>query len=111
MSDAELRRELGIAELRKQFVPILDKIDKWDNELLLPYDCVPQSLRHHVDPFGAVEYFGRDAPDVLGLNTAIGPHISWTRRNLKLFRLAMNGSLNPFLLERLLSSIDRMSRL
>jgi hypothetical protein len=111
MTNVELRRDLGIPKLRKQFLPILNKIDDWDEGVLLSYDCVSPDVRRHVDPVGLIASFGREPPEVSQLRMMIGTRIPWTRRNLKLFRLAMNVHVDPFILHDLLSAIDRMAKL
>jgi len=108
-SRATKRRNLGIPALRRTILPLLSKIEKWDNEQLLPYECLPRRLRSQFDPTGVVSEIGWETPQLGRLREIISRRIPWTRRNLQLLRIALAPHTDPHLSYTLLRAIDKLA--
>jgi hypothetical protein len=96
---AGLRRDLGVHALRGRFLPLLDEIDLWDDERLVREILLNRRLADFLSP---------EPEAVETMKAAISPRISWTRRNRKLFRLALASFVDPFLTYDLLTAIDEL---
>ncbi len=76
-----------LVKLRKDLLPLLDAIDRWDNDVLL-FDCAPASIQDNLrrarKPISWVE-----PPELRQLGEQLPANIEWTRRNRKLLRLAL----------------------
>lgn len=101
----DYRQHRSLVALRKRFLPILDAIDRIDEEYLdhellhgLPGASLPM-----VD-FGVVSGREQALVDKLPTGTA------WTRRNRKIFRLALGPLNDPMLPFTLLEPVEEFSR-
>jgi hypothetical protein len=104
-SDSELRTAFGIPALREALVPVLDRIDQWDDRLLL-LDCAPPSLRDRVPESVDVHFDGPDPVELEQLRTLVTRNLPWTRRNRCLLRLALSERVDAGVAYKLLSVID-----
>ena len=103
-SREQQRAALGITALHQSVMPLLDAIDKWDDELL-SYDCLP-GLQEQSAHAAEVYWDGREAKEVEALGKAVTRRLPWTRRNRKLLRLALDESTDPLMSHTLLTTID-----
>ena len=103
------RHDLGIPALRHALLPLLSKIAKWDNEQLLPYDCLPRRWRPEYDVTGVIADIGWETPELGKLHEIISPRIPWTRRNLQLLRIALAPHTDSHLSYTLLRAIDKLA--
>jgi hypothetical protein len=90
-----LRNFPRIAELRRELVPLLRALDKWDNDCLL-WDCAPASLRARIRKSGGAESW-KEPPEARVLRERIPVDIQWTRRNRKLLRMALGNHVDPMM--------------
>jgi hypothetical protein len=106
-SPEQLRLALGVSALKEHVMPLLDAIDKWDDELL-PHDCLPERHREAAPHAPEIYFDGPEAKEIGALRRAVTRRLPWTRRNRKLLRIALDASTDPLLSHTLLTAIDRI---
>jgi hypothetical protein len=107
LSPEQQRHAIGVSALNEHVMPLLDAIDKWDDELL-PYDCLPERHRERAPHAPEIYFDGPEAKEVGALRRAVTRRLPWTRRNRKLLRIALDESTDPLLAHTLLQAIDRI---
>jgi hypothetical protein len=106
---SQLLDESGIVELRRKLLPVLNKIDFHDNGGLMEYDCLSEDWRHLTDFFGLYKATNGEPPGLTALSDALGSSVSWTRRNRKLLRLALDIHSDPDISFGLLNTLNEIA--
>ena len=91
-----LKNAPGFKEMKDEILPLLQKIERWDNNCML-YDCVPYYLKEKVMRIAAPANVisGTGPPELELLRKALPIRVPWTRRNRKLLRLAFDDRIDP----------------
>ena len=91
-SDEEsCRNHPKLIELRQKLCPILTELAAQDDEMML-YECMPEVLRPHV-PTEKQHLLWSKLPSKEKLEEALPVNFEWTRRNRKLFEMALGRDL------------------
>ena len=91
----ELRNHPRLVELRRELLPLLKALEKWDNDCLL-WDCAPAFLRRRIRQQGGAESW-RQPPQMKALTERVPIDLRWTRRNRKLLGLALSHRVDPMM--------------
>lgn len=92
-SNRELRYHPRLVELRRDLLPLLRKLEKWDDDCLL-WDCAPSYVRERIRQRGGVES-RKEPPEIRLLTEKVPIDVIWTRRNRKLLHLALTNHVDP----------------
>ncbi len=104
-TNRDLRNHPRLVELRRDLLPLLKALDKWDDDCLL-WDCAPASLRGRIRDRGGAESW-IEPPEMRALGERVPIDIRWTRRNRKLLRLSLGNHVDPVMPFILLSALGQ----
>ena len=107
-SASQMRNHPRLLALRRELLPLLKAIDKWDDDCLF-FDCAPAGFRHRIGKLGYASSWIQP-PELAMLAERVPADIVWTRRNRKLLKLALTNHVDPVMPYILLSALRLTQR-
>ncbi len=99
-----------LVKLRNELLPLLMRLEKWDDDCLL-FDCAPLSLKRKIENQVYPVSVEWKAPDEMRqLMEAVPLPIPWGRRNRRILQLALTRHLDPKMPFNLLMGLRQWSR-